>query len=349
MWIQMILIGLLFIVLIIVIYLRLKYNKTYLVYQLNDNFDTKQKTDELYQPFNELFTSTDSFKDADIITFSDYGKIDNHIDQIETKNYVYAVKGSDLMADKSVLATYFMKNKLHRFIPKTFVLGKQQLDIKEGNIYFLKKNIQRQEGTLITKDIKYIKNNAEKDGYVVCQELLQNPYLVAGRKVNMRFYMLVVCFPVFKIYIYNNGFIYYTPDMFVKNSTDKSVNITTGYIDREVYVHNPLSHSDLYKHMGKEKASRLQDNVKNLFTKFKEAYQGVLKDLNSNTQRFNVFGVDIAPDDTLDVKIMEVNKAPDLSYKDDRDAYVKLNMVKDMMNLIGIFNSVGHKNNFIQV
>ena len=76
----------------------------------------------------------------------------------------------------------------------------------------------------------------------------------------------------------------------------------------------------------------------------------VLKKLNNNKQfRFNIFGIDIAPDESLNVKIMELNKAPDLSYKDDRDANVKLNMVKDMMNLVGIFETIGDSDNFILI
>lgn len=351
MWIQLLLIAILFLVLLVVILLRKNYNQIYEVYQVNDEFDFTKPSDELYQPLNQLFTTVDNIKDAQLITFTDYGRIDQNIDKLPVsgKTYVYAIQGSDIMADKASLADVFYRNKLDVYIPKTYIFNNQPMQLQEGNIYFLKKNVQRQEGALITRNIEYIKKQAGHDGYVVCQELLQDPFLVDGRKINMRVYMLIVTYPTFKIYYYNNGFIYYAPSKFVKNSIDKDVNITTGYVDREIYRYNPLTHSDLYMQIGKQKSSVLQKNIKDVFTKFKNAYSNTLIDLNKNKKRFNVFGVDIAPDESLGVKIMEINKSPDLSYKDERDANVKLNMVIDMFNLVGILKSAGNKNNFISV
>ena len=45
----------------------------------------------------------------------------------------------------------------------------------------------------------------------IIQEMLTKPYCVNGRKVNIRVYMLVVCFNnQTKCYIHENGFMYYT-------------------------------------------------------------------------------------------------------------------------------------------
>ena len=40
---------------------------------------------------------------------------------------------------------------------------------------------------------------------------------------------------------------YYTPELFEKNSSDLKKNITTGYIDRQIYIDNPLTHMDWRK------------------------------------------------------------------------------------------------------
>jgi hypothetical protein len=298
--------------------------------------------------------------------FSDYGDIDNHISKIPfpPRSYVYAIAGSDLMANKALLAKAFQdsghfnrqidKNELRDhegYIAKTYVLG-GPLQLEEGKTYFLKKNVQRQEGNMITKNTKYIQENAVRDGYVVCQELLQDPMLVNGRKCNMRFYLLVVTNGMdIQFYYYNNGFMYYTPKLFKKNSIDKDVNITTGYIDRKVYDENPLTHKDLYSYMKSTgDAVKLEKNILEFFKSFRHVYAKKVLNENrgTNNMRFNVFGVDIAPDEILNVKIMEVNKAPDLSYKDERDADVKLNMVKDMLALVGI-GSTGNPDNFVMV
>ena len=351
--IQLILIFILACTFAIVIYLQYKRKTSsiYNIYQVNDKFDTSKPSDTLYQPFNELFYTTYNIKKANLITISDYGDIDNQIDKINCPKsaYMYAIKGSDLMASKSLLAKHFKDAKLNKYIPETFILSDKELPkLDEKNIYILKKNIQRQEGTLITKDIEYINTKAANDGYVVCQELLQNPFLVNERKINMRVYLLII--PNKNMYIYNNGFMYYTPQPFKKNTLDNDNNITTGYVDRQIYIDNPLTHQDFYTFLGTDKSKLLKDNILEFFKSFKIIYDPILKKLNNNKQfRFNIFGIDIAPDESLNVKIMELNKAPDLSYKDDRDANVKLNMVKDMMNLVGIFETIGDSDNFILI
>jgi hypothetical protein len=226
------------------------------------------------------------------------------------------------------------------------------LNLQKDTIYILKKNIQRQEGILITKDIDYIKDKAYKDGYIVCQELLQDPFLVNKRKINMRVYLLIVINKSdIDMYIYNDGFMYYTPKFFEKNNLEKDVNVTTGYIDRQVYVDNPLTHHDLYKFLGNEKSNLLKTNMVTMFKEFKNVYTSELLELNKNSKnkRFNIFGVDIAPDENLDVKTIELNKSPDLSYKDERDGAVKLNMVKNMLSLVGILQKDNVSQNFIKI
>jgi hypothetical protein len=323
--------------------------KDYKIYQLNDKFDITKPSDNLYPPFNELFGIVDNIHKADMVFFTDYAEIDVYLNKLKIYNkYVYAICGSDLMASKSNLARFFKKHD--NYIAKTFVLGEDQLDLDKDKIYFLKKNVQRQEGTLITKDIEFIKNKALQENYVVCQELLQDCFLVNSRKINMRIYLLIICNNnTINFYIYNNGFMYYTPNHFKPNSVEKDDNITTGYIDRKVYEENPLTHQDFYKYLGTQKANIFKNNMMNMFKVFKSLYSESLHILNKDIiqYRFNVFGVDVAPDSKLQTKIMEVNKAPDLSYKDERDAFVKLNMVKDMLGLVGIVNQ--KTNNFIQI
>lgn len=355
--IQIILITLLFLFLIVVLYIQqYKYDPNWKIYQVDEEFNITNPSDRLYEPFNELFLTVDNINDARLIFFTDYSDIDNNIEQINYPNnaLVYAINGSDLMASKSKLASFFQYSKLEKFIPVTYILDHHDLGSlseEDGIIYFLKKNVQRQEGTLITKDVKYIKEKAKADEYVVCQKLLQNPLLVNNRKINMRVYMLVTSsFGTINFYIYNNGFIYYTPNFFKKNSTDADVNITTGYIVRQVYIDNPLTHKNLYDFLGEEKSTKIKNNINELFGHIKTIYEKQLASHNILGYRFNIFGVDIAPDENYKVTIMEINKSPDLSYKDERDSAVKLTMVKDMMNLIGVFKSTeGNKDNFIKI
>lgn len=346
-----------------------------IICQMNPSFDTDQ-CDNLSNPFKEMIVESsgshdipkletgDSFKDANLILYSDYSLIDQNYNSIpfdpKKTYYVYGLSGSDEMANKAALALHMKDKGYQVYIPKTYVLFKASdmmefaEDSKQKGIYILKKNIQRQEGMMITKDYKYIRNRAAQDGYVVCQELLQNPYLVDGRKINIRIYLLIVMSKdKAEFYIYNNGFMYYTPQKYIAGSMEVENNITTGYIDRKVYEENPLTLQDFYDFLENSDAQKLQINLVKTFQALKTAYAPVLSSKNNrhNIMNFNIFGVDIAPDDSLEIKIIEINKGPDLSYKDERDKQVKYNLVCDCFNLVGldVVAPMGNPDNFIKI
>jgi hypothetical protein len=368
-----ILIVLLFVVLVInhkrQFYEEKIYTQQNKIYQCNDKFETKAKSDPLSSPFKEIIEShgfelCDNFNEANIILFSDFSLIDQNIKSVKFNSklqpyYVYGICGSDEMANKALLADCVKHNckDYTKYIPKSYILHSEE-DIEilkkehdDSKIYIIKKNIQRQEGNMITRDIDYITMQATKDEYVVCQELLQNPYLVNKRKINMRVYMLVIVADnKSSFYIYNNGFMYYTPKYFSKNSLEKDVNITTGYIDRKVYKENPLTIQDFTNKLGKADSKLLWENLIETFKFVKTCYRKKMIEKNQEIHgiKFNIYGVDIAPDENLNTQVIEINKGPDLSYKDERDKQVKLNLVIDCLTLVKLIKN-GDPTNFIKV
>ena len=50
--------------------------------------------------------------------------------------------------------------------------------------------------------------------------------------------------------------------------------------------------------------------------------------------KFQIFGADIAPDESLKATLMEFNKGPDISFKDKADENVKKNMIRDVFDII---------------
>jgi hypothetical protein len=235
----------------------------------------------------------------------------------------------------------------------------------------MKKNIQRQAGLKITNDKKEILNGKYND-YKLVQELLQNPYTINGRKINLRCYVLVTCNNnKINVYNYNDGFMYYTPKLFIKNSLDRDENITTGYIDRKVYETNPLTHKDFKKYLDndKRKLSEIESYIKNrglnisdvCFNKINDlikdvfmAFVGIIcktQKFKYNNTLFELFGVDIAVDENLNSMIMEINKGPDMGAKDKRDSEVKHSVIRDIFRLINIIddNNIHYENGFINV
>jgi hypothetical protein len=265
-------------------------------------------------------------------------------------HFIYGMRGADYLASKSTLyqmARLYVKQSqdvekeasLKQLFPATWTLPgeieKLQKEFDSSRRYLLKSDQQRQTGFKITNNLEYLQK--VYTNYVVCQEILEDPFLVNSRKINIRIYLLVsldkegTC----KMHVYNDGFIYYTPKPYVENSTDKDEIITTGYIDRTVYADNPLTFKDLESYMGSDSHAKLFDNICTGLSLIKHSYQDFFTSRNKDLpgKKALLFGCDIAPCSDLSIKLMEVNKGPDLTYKDERDKRVKYNLVREMIDM----------------
>lgn len=272
-----------------------------------------------------------------------------------TGKKLFMIDGCDWIASKVGLWELIKRKfgtNAHFIMPETFILSNESDKAKFKNFYFKKKNLnsqskfilknfkQRQEGLKLANNLDTIFNST-KDGFKIVQDFLENPYIVNGRKINLRYYLLITCYQgIIKGYIYRDGFVYYTPKLFKKNSMDFEETITTGYIDRRVYDENPLTTEDFRKFIGPVKAKKFDDNV---VLKMKGIMQALSKEICSNKEldhhmKFQIFGADIAPDENLNVTIMEINKGPDIGFKDERDGNLKKKMVSDVFTIIEPIN-----------
>lgn len=268
-----------------------------------------------------------------------------------TGKKIFMIDGCDWLASKIGL-WHLIKKEFGRYshyiMPETFILSENKdienfkkfyMEKKQENkdCKFILKNFkQRQQGLKLANDLKTIFNSVG-DGYKIVQDFLENPYVVSGRKVNFRYYLLITCYKgEIKGYLYRDGFVYYTPKVFKKNSMDFEETITTGYIDRQVYEENPLTIQDFRKHIGKENSSKFDNNV---ILTMKAVMKALSTQICSNKKldqhmKFQIFGADIAPDENLNTTIMEINKGPDIGFKDKRDGDLKKNMVEDVFKII---------------
>lgn len=269
----------------------------------------------------------------------------------KTGKKIFMIDGCDWVASKVGLWKLIKKEfgrYSHYIMPETFILSDSEdienfkkfyLEKKQKNSdckFILKNFKQRQEGLRLANDLTTIFNSVG-DGFKIVQDFLENPYIVSGRKVNLRYYLLITCYKgTIKGYLYRDGFVYYTPKFFKKNSMDFKETITTGYIDRKVYEENPLTTQDFRDKIGKEKATKFDNNV---VLTMKAVMKALSKEICSNKKldqhtRFQIFGADIAPDENLNVTIMEINKGPDIGFKDEKDGALKKNMVEDVFKII---------------
>lgn len=302
---------------------------------------------------------------------------------IEDKNGIYfLIDNTDIMVGKDYLYqnvfNEYGREKTISLMPESWILtdsddfARFKKEFNSNKIYIMKKNVQRQNGIKISNNLDEIIKNKEDDEkndypYVIVQELLQDPYTISRRKINLRVYVLVVKNNnKTNLYVFSDGFMYYTAELFQKNSTDNKINITTGYIDRKVYQENPLTHNDFKLYLDSDRTyniteQKLRNNNENISEYVFNNIYNLIRDIftvffdkigNSpklfNNIKFQLFGCDVAIDENLNAKIMEINKGPDLGAKDTRDSELKHNLVRDIFKTVGLINN-DDTNNFIQL
>jgi Tubulin-tyrosine ligase family len=343
---------------------------------------------------DNLIEQTDNPDEADIIFPCGYNNVENEIrslphissDKKEREpKVVFIIEGADEMTGKDKFWRNVVKHrgieKGVELCPRTYILvgmesstDRERLkkDHTDGKLYIMKKNVQRQNGLRITSSLEEIIDN--KDGYIIAQELLQNSYLINGRKINLRVYVVVVCHQNQKtVFVFDEGFMYYTKKSFELGDQSRDNHITTGYIDRDVYIHNPLTLTELKKYLDLpegesyhlksqprilsdlEKSirsngvrvsdtvfSRIDNLIRETFECFKDcSCMSVIR--NSHTENpiysdyaVEIFGADVAIDENLKPQIMEINKGPDLNPKDDKDSQIKKALVNSVFGLMGL-------------
>jgi len=288
---------------------------------------------------------------------------------------IFMLNNTDHMVSKLALWKY-LKEKYGKEIASTMLpytwdltdlsdieLFKLQFD--KNKLYITKNNYQRQEGIEIHTNLDSILGSKNK--YLLVQELLQDPYLVSGRKINLRVYVLVIKdnYSNIKLNVYKDGFMYYTPELFESSNPSFKKNITTGYIDRQVYVENPLTHMDFRKWLDNSNREltpiekyikKTHPNLKISDYVFSQIYEQLgfifktYEDIVGTKTKgvcFQLYGVDVAINNQLNPLVMEINKGPDLTAKDGRDKNLKLNLCTDILKSVGLIDDVN--NNFITV
>lgn len=286
---------------------------------------------------------------------------------------IFMLNNTDHMVSKLALWKY-LKQKYGADIASTMLphtwdltdqndinLFKTQFD--PTKLYITKNNHQRQEGLEIHTDLNKILSSTNK--YLLVQELLQDPYLISGRKINLRVYVLVIKdnYSNIKLNVYRDGFMYYTPELFEPSNPSFKTNITTGYIDRQVYIDNPLTHIDFRKWLDnpnremtpiEKYIARSHPNIKlsdYIFAQIYEQLGFIFKTYEniigtkSYGVSFQLYGVDVAINNQLNPLVMEINKGPDLTAKDGRDKDLKINLCTDILKSVGLIPNVN--NNFI--
>ena len=265
--------------------------------------------------------------------------------------------GHDFIACKGSLARlsrkYLTDEAYQNYLPASWPVETwldlhtqiQQKKVDPDSLFIVKTNLQRQTSTFIyrAQDLP-LPDDLKREQAVVIQSLLSNPLCVDERKVTLRVYVL--CFvsrSQRRMWRFSNGFVYYSNSSYKDRSDELDSQIASGYGDRDVYETRPLTLHDLWKSFSGAISWRyshdidacLKATIGNLLQQ-----KDIIEDIPQGS--YQIFGCDIFLKDYDKCSstsqslamLLEVNKAPDLTYKSYKDGALKRSLMRKMWLLV---------------
>jgi len=303
---------------------------------------------------------THSNNDWNIYIPCGYNDVEEELKKISVNNksgekYIFGVNGCDSIASKNKIWESLIKcygrKEASKLMPESYILDdRNEMEIFRKNfsassneIYILKKNVQRKEGLKLTQNFFEILD-ASNENYKVVQKYITDLYLVNGRKINLRMYLLIILKNNKKyFYLCRIGKCIYTNKKYNDNNLDFESNITSYNLDMSVYKENPRSFNQLIEYINSNNndGNKLFNNIKSLLKKIslclsKNLYQS--KNIIDSIT-FQLFGIDIIFDKNLNPYLLEMNKGPDMSPRDNIDKIMKNIVQSDMLKTVGILKN----------
>ncbi|XP_053101320.1 probable tubulin polyglutamylase TTLL9 isoform X5 [Hemicordylus capensis] len=175
----------------------------------------------------------------------------------------------------------------------------------------------------------------------VAQRYIENPYLIGGRKFDLRVYVLVMSYIPLKAWLYRDGFARFSNTRFTLNSIDDHyVHLTNVAVQKTAPDYDPekgckwmIQQFRLFltaKH-GAEAVEILFAEMDNIFIK---SLQSVQKVIISDKHCFELYGYDILIDQDLKPWLLEVNASPSLTASSQEDYELKTRLLEDTLNIV---------------
>ena len=185
------------------------------------------------------------------------------------------------------------------------------------------------------------KSEREPPETYVVQRYIDKPYLIGGKKFDIRVYILVTSYVPLKAWLYRSGFARFSNTRYSLDSiTDQFVHLTNVAIQKTAPDYDPekgckwsLQEFRMYltaKH-GHETVKRLFQQMDDIFIK---GLQSVQKLIINDKHCFELYGFDIMFDDTLKPWIIEVNASPSLTASSPTDYELKIGLLEDMLHIV---------------
>ena len=337
-------------------------NKEVIVQNFTDRFWEEIEDDDNWNIFwASVNTIRQIFSGKSYIKLTDY-QVLNHFPNF------YELTRKDLMAKnikkyKKLLLKEGKSVEHLDFLPLTYVLPQDMsIFIEEfkkypNALWILKPNnkCQGQGITLLNKTSKVKKMSFSKkvttdnnqtvninDIYVV-SKYIENPFLMGGKKFDLRIYCLVTTFHPLKAYLYQQGFCRFCNEKFSVDVSDinniymhlTNVAIQKKYEKYQKSNGGKFSLQNLLFYLenvyGYERAQKCNSDITQVIINSLLSVESVMF---NDKHCFECYGYDILIDQNLKPWLIEINSSPSLSTTTKGDFILKKRLINDIIDIV---------------
>ncbi|NWV69478.1 TTLL4 polyglutamylase, partial [Malurus elegans] len=191
---------------------------------------------------------------------------------------------------------------------------------------------------------------------LLVQRYLHRPYLIGGKKFDLRIYVYVTCYDPLRVYLFKDGLVRFASCKYsysMDNLSNKFIHLTNYSVNKKNAAYK--SNSDeiacqghkwalkaLWSYLTKKgvNSEAIWEKIKDIVIKTIIASEPYVNNLVKLYVRrpyccHELFGFDIMLDENLKPWILEVNISPSLHSNSPLDVSIKGQMVRDVLNLAG--------------
>ncbi|KAJ4460001.1 putative tubulin tyrosine ligase [Paratrimastix pyriformis] len=235
-------------------------------------------------------------------------------------------------------------------LPQEFGMWKEEFKQRQGVTWIMKPIAKSQgKGIFLVNKLSQVtdwkRDHPDPSDSYIIQRYLDNPYLIGGKKFDLRIYCLVTSYSPLTAYLYRSGFGRFSFHRFTMNSRDMGnsyVHLTNVAIQKTAPDYDPnagckwdLHHLKMYmisKH-GEGPVNELFANIQALIIRSLLAVQKVII---NDKHCFELYGYDILIDDHLKPWLLEVNASPSLTADTWMDYELKFALLTDVFDVLDI-------------
>lgn len=250
------------------------------------------------------------------------------------------------------------------FFPSTFELpAEYHMFVEEfkkfpGKLWIMKPIAKSQgKGIFLFKKLKDITDWRKEDYYriidekredkespeaYIVQRYVDDPYLIGGRKFDLRIYVLVTSYIPLKAWLYREGFARFTNTRYSLNSIDDQyIHLTNVAIQKTAPDYDPeglkwsLHQLRMYL-TAKHGVTVVQELFRLMDEIFVKSLQSVQRVMINDKHCFELYGYDILIDSELKPWLCEINASPSLTASNQVDYDLKFAMLNDVLNVVDL-------------